>query len=82
MLKEMQSTRATESAVVRDQVCTANENMVNSWSWVVLQVDERNRALDVLIEALFLVCERFNRFKNTDLCMQIKSQPDVLEPDR
>merc|ERR1719424_169801 len=46
------------------------------------QVDERNKALDVLVEALFLVCERFNRYKNTALCMQIKSQPDVEEPDR
>jgi hypothetical protein len=47
-----------------------------------IEVDDRNAALDVLIEALFLVCERFNRYKNTDLCMQIKSQPDVTEPDR
>jgi hypothetical protein len=46
------------------------------------EVDERNKAIDVLVKALFLVCERFNRFKNTDLCMQIKSQPDVEEPDR
>merc|ERR1719502_1116474 len=35
-------------------------------------VDERNAAIDVLIEALFLVCERFNRYKNTALCVQIK----------
>jgi hypothetical protein len=46
------------------------------------QVDERNKAIDVLIKALFLVCERFNRFKNTPLCMSIKSQPDVEEPER
>jgi hypothetical protein len=64
LLKKMQATRSTESAIVREQV------------------DERNKALDVLIEALFLVCERFNRYKNTALCMQIKSQPDVEEPDR
>merc|ERR1711998_241832 len=47
-----------------------------------VEVDERNKAIDVLVKALFLVCERFNRFKNTDLCMQIKSQPDIEEPDR
>merc|ERR1719506_1267670 len=46
------------------------------------EVDERNKAIDVLIKALFLVCERFNRFKHTPLCMSIKSQPDVEEPDR
>merc|ERR1719506_686669 len=46
------------------------------------EVGERNKAIDVLIKALFLVCERFNRFKHTPLCMSIKSQPDVEEPDR
>jgi hypothetical protein len=46
------------------------------------EVDERNKAIDVLVKALFLVCERFNRFKNTELCMMVKSQPDIEEPDR
>merc|ERR1712023_432322 len=41
------------------------------------EVDERNKAIDVLVKALFMVCERFNRFKNTALCLAIKSQPDV-----
>jgi len=46
------------------------------------EVDERNKAIDVLVKALFLVCERFNRFKNTALCMMVKSQPDIMEPER
>merc|ERR1712096_409515 len=46
------------------------------------RVDERNRALDVMQKALFMVCERFNRFKNGKLCMKVKSQPDVNEPKR
>ena len=40
------------------------------------------QAIDVLVKALFLVCERFNRFKNTELCMMVKSQPDIIENDR
>jgi hypothetical protein len=46
------------------------------------EVDDRNKAIDVLVKALFLVCERFNRFKNTELCMMVKSQPDIIENDR
>jgi len=49
---------------------------------VAEDVDERNKAIDILIKALFMVCERFNRFKKTPLCMAIKAQPDVNEPDR
>jgi len=46
------------------------------------RVDERNRALDVMVTALFMVCENFNRFKNSELCIRIKSQPDIREPMR
>merc|ERR1711865_679546 len=46
------------------------------------RVDERNRALDVMVTALFMVCENFNRFKNGELCVRIKSQPDIREPMR
>merc|ERR1711865_1087156 len=46
------------------------------------RVDERNKAIDVLVKATFMVCERFNRYKNTPQCMEIKSQPDVDEPQR
>lgn len=49
---------------------------------VTARVDERNRALDVMVKALFMVCENFNRFKNSELCIRIKSQPDVDEPLR
>ena len=30
------------------------------------RVDERNKAIDVLVKATFMVCERFNRYKNTE----------------
>ena len=46
------------------------------------QVDERNKAIDVMVKAAFIVCERFNRFKNTQQCHEIKAQPDVDEPQR
>eukprot|EP00656_Telonema_subtile_P016801 TRINITY_DN188_c0_g2_i1.p1 TRINITY_DN188_c0_g2~~TRINITY_DN188_c0_g2_i1.p1 ORF type:complete len:1004 (+),score=330.41 TRINITY_DN188_c0_g2_i1:193-3204(+) len=49
---------------------------------VTARVDERNRAIDVMVTALFMVCENFNRFKNTEICVRIKSQPDVREPLR
>jgi hypothetical protein len=45
-------------------------------------VDERNKAIDVMQTALFLVCERFARFKNGKTCLKVKSQPDVAEPRR
>jgi hypothetical protein len=46
------------------------------------RVDERNKAIDVMVKATFMVCERFNRYKNTPQCMEIKNQPDVDEPQR
>jgi len=46
------------------------------------RVDERNKAIDVMVKATFMVCQRFNRYKNTAQCMEIKSQPDVDEPQR
>jgi hypothetical protein len=46
------------------------------------QVDERNKAIDVMVAAAFLVCERFNRFKNTKQCKEIRAQPNVQEPAR
>merc|ERR1712096_23989 len=45
------------------------------------RVDERSKALDVLQKAIFIVCEKFNRFKNSAQCIRIKSQPDVQEPN-
>eukprot|EP00658_Telonema_sp_P-2_P001628 TRINITY_DN1060_c0_g2_i2.p1 TRINITY_DN1060_c0_g2~~TRINITY_DN1060_c0_g2_i2.p1 ORF type:complete len:1001 (+),score=229.81 TRINITY_DN1060_c0_g2_i2:61-3063(+) len=49
---------------------------------VTARVDERNRAIDVMVAALFMVCENFNRFKDGPICTRIKSQPDVREPAR
>jgi hypothetical protein len=46
------------------------------------RVDERNKAIDVMVKATFMVCQRFNRYKDTPQCMEIKSQPDVDEPQR
>jgi hypothetical protein len=44
------------------------------------RIDERNKAIDVMVKATFIVCEKFNRFKNTVQCKSIKSRPDVNEP--
>merc|ERR1712054_78879 len=49
---------------------------------ITARVDERNKAIDVMQKALFIVCERFDRFKNGPICMKVKSQPDVAEPKR
>lgn len=46
------------------------------------RVDERNKAIDVMVKATFMVCERFNRYKNTQQCQEIKAQPDIDEPHR
>jgi hypothetical protein len=46
------------------------------------EVDEKNKAIDVLVKAAFLVCERFPRYKNTKECRIIISEPDVDEPIR
>eukprot|EP00658_Telonema_sp_P-2_P040557 TRINITY_DN28_c0_g2_i1.p1 TRINITY_DN28_c0_g2~~TRINITY_DN28_c0_g2_i1.p1 ORF type:complete len:1025 (+),score=241.77 TRINITY_DN28_c0_g2_i1:2-3076(+) len=67
----------THDALVQLQADREAESEV-----VRAEVDERNKAIDVLVKALFMVCERFNRFKNTPLCLSIKSQPDIAEPDR
>lgn len=45
-------------------------------------VDERNQAIDVMQQALFLVCERFACFKNGAICLNVKSTPDIAEPRR
>ena len=44
------------------------------------RIDERNQAIDVMVKATFIVCEKFNRFKDTNECHSIKSRPDVNEP--
>jgi hypothetical protein len=49
---------------------------------VSVEVDERNKAIDVLIKAIFIVCEKFPRYKQSQQCLEIQSQPDVIEPDR
>merc|ERR1712072_530631 len=45
-------------------------------------VDERNKAIDVMVKATFMVCERFNRYKDTQQCQEIRAQPDIDEPHR
>jgi hypothetical protein len=44
------------------------------------RIDERNQAIDVMVKATFIVCEKFKRFRNTNECKSIKSRPDVNEP--
>jgi len=68
------------------EVETSNEvaRLQNERASLVQQVagemDDRIKAIDVMIKAVFIVCERFNRFKNTEQCRGIKAQPDVEEP--
>ena len=49
---------------------------------IAARVNERNKAIDVMVKATFMVCEKFPRYKDTPQCMEIKSQPDVDEPQR
>ena len=44
------------------------------------RIDERTKAIDVMVQATFIVCEKFNRFKDTIECKSIKTRPDVNEP--
>merc|ERR1711959_26628 len=76
--------RAMESGPggIHEQLVKMQADRAEASEIIQSEVDERNKALDVLVKALFMVCERFNRFKNTALCVSIKSQPDVAEPDR
>eukprot|EP00658_Telonema_sp_P-2_P076824 TRINITY_DN680_c0_g2_i1.p1 TRINITY_DN680_c0_g2~~TRINITY_DN680_c0_g2_i1.p1 ORF type:complete len:959 (+),score=264.83 TRINITY_DN680_c0_g2_i1:31-2877(+) len=46
------------------------------------RVDERNKAIDVLVKATHMVCNRFDRYKKTSQCYAVKSKPDVDEPQR
>jgi len=64
-------------ALVEMQAARAEESDA-----VRARVDERNKAIDVMVKATFMVCERFNRYKDTAQCQEIKSQPDVDEPNR
>jgi hypothetical protein len=76
--------RAQESGPggIHEQLLAMQADRQEATEIIQAEVDERNKAIDVLVKALFLVCERFNRFKNTALCVSIKTQPDVAEPDR
>jgi hypothetical protein len=67
----------THAALVKLQAERAAESDV-----VRARVNERNKAIDVMVKATFLVCDRFNRYKDTVQCKEIKSQPDVDEPHR
>ena len=46
------------------------------------QGDANNVTIDVMQQALFLVCERFRKFKDGEICINVKSQPDFAEPRR
>lgn len=56
----------------------AERNKVTSEAEI--RIDERNKALDVLVEAIFIVCRKFRRFRDTSQCVTVRSQPDVKEP--
>eukprot|EP00658_Telonema_sp_P-2_P076828 TRINITY_DN680_c0_g3_i4.p1 TRINITY_DN680_c0_g3~~TRINITY_DN680_c0_g3_i4.p1 ORF type:complete len:986 (+),score=282.82 TRINITY_DN680_c0_g3_i4:31-2958(+) len=78
--------RWRESRVLEDQnhdaLVTLQQQRTEESEAVRARVDERNKAIDVLVKATFMVCQRFNRYKNSPQCLEIKSQPDVDEPNR
>jgi hypothetical protein len=79
--REWVASRATEDNEHKSLVDlqTAREESILATK---AMVDERNKAIDVMQTALFLVCERFKKFKNGPVCLKVKSQPDVAEPKR
>eukprot|EP00658_Telonema_sp_P-2_P033317 TRINITY_DN2447_c0_g1_i6.p1 TRINITY_DN2447_c0_g1~~TRINITY_DN2447_c0_g1_i6.p1 ORF type:complete len:979 (-),score=250.00 TRINITY_DN2447_c0_g1_i6:101-3037(-) len=44
------------------------------------RIDERAKALEVLLKAIYIVCEKFKRFSKSSQCLRIKAMPDVSEP--
>eukprot|EP00656_Telonema_subtile_P042933 TRINITY_DN48_c0_g1_i1.p1 TRINITY_DN48_c0_g1~~TRINITY_DN48_c0_g1_i1.p1 ORF type:complete len:989 (+),score=284.89 TRINITY_DN48_c0_g1_i1:141-3107(+) len=65
---------------VQNEFSDMEEERTDTKSGFAQRIDERNKAIDVMIKATFIVCEKFNRFKGTEQCKSIKSRPDVNEP--
>lgn len=45
-----------------------------------VRIDERDKAIDVMVKATFIVCSAFPKFKTTEECLSISARPDVNEP--
>eukprot|EP00658_Telonema_sp_P-2_P080452 TRINITY_DN800_c0_g1_i1.p1 TRINITY_DN800_c0_g1~~TRINITY_DN800_c0_g1_i1.p1 ORF type:complete len:984 (-),score=288.73 TRINITY_DN800_c0_g1_i1:271-3222(-) len=65
---------------IQDEFKSMKEERSDTTSSFAQRVDERNKAIDVMIQATYVVCNKFRRFQNTDQCKSIKSRPDVNEP--
>jgi hypothetical protein len=77
--EEHKSSRATESQL-EDEFKDMKEERTDTKAGFAQRIDERNKAIDVMVKATFIVCEKFNSFKDTDQCKSIKSRPDVNVP--
>jgi len=77
--QEHKTSRVSESSV-QEEFKSMAEERVDTKSAFAQRIDERNKAIDVMIKATFIVCEKFRRFKDTDQCKSIKARPDVNVP--
>jgi hypothetical protein len=71
--------RISESSVQNEFKSMAEER-TDTQAAFKQRIDERNKAIDVMVKATFIVCEKFRKFKDTDQCKSIKSRPDVNVP--
>jgi len=77
--EEHKNSRGVESNV-QSEFTDMHEERTDVKAGFAQRIDERNKAIDVMIKATFIVCEKFRKFKDTDQCKSIKSRPDVNEP--
>jgi len=77
--EEHKSSRSTEGNV-QSEFNDMQEERTDVKAGFAQRIDERNKAIDVMIKATFIVCGKFRKFKDTDQCKSIKSRPDVDEP--
>jgi hypothetical protein len=85
LIPEQQTAWEDSVKIENDEHFALNEMQVARDGYsagVRAEVDEKTKAVDVLVKAAFLVCERFPRYKPTAQCKEIISQPDIDEPQR
>jgi len=77
--REWEASRIAEDKVQRENVVvmTEREDYKDASRD---RIDERNKAIDVMVQATFIVCGSFKRFIQTEACQSIKARPDVNEP--
>lgn len=80
--KNLFASRGRESGPrgIQESLVKLRSDRLEASQIIVGEIDDRNKAIDIMIKALFLVCYRFSSFKDTSLCLSIKTQPDVDEP--